>query len=441
MVYYTIPFRKSVTEPVLYVKHLIEGANQVFQNSKVPIRLTLFCATEMDVEESESSDSRLDGFLNAKRNSASDTKSAVESILNSADVAILMTSTEVEKSYTIHGLFEGASFSNIGGSTFGGPSPITKKPPLAWVAAGSAVDGDDPVQPFTHEVGHLFGCFHNREEHQGGQQNKSSYGLLIEGTRYRTTMAYHTEKHDVWIPFFTNKNLKYDGLPIGDEENDNAKTLVHNRYLISLIGNESAKCSAPVTSCAGKCLLEDIAPSNLALNDTEIWCRQHCNLASTGYFNLLGKPVGITTKTLARLQRHALLFYLTLAVMVFLTVVYILTLMIGNCCSPEEKNYGKLTATANILSILGVLLNGGSLFLILLLNGHSPYGIRPVLRGVLAFSMAGVTDVGLFCALRDTQYSLYSIRGIALMVWAVAKFITAGYQAGWFFWVRVIVAC
>ena len=67
--------------------------------------------------------------------------------------------------------------------------------------------------------------YHNREEHDGGLGNKTSYGYLINGTKYFTTMAYKTEQHDVWIPYFSSMNMTYNGLPIGDAQNDNSKTL------------------------------------------------------------------------------------------------------------------------------------------------------------------------------------------------------------------------
>ena len=60
------------------------------------------------------------------------------------------------------------------GESFIGPSQITGSLPLAWVSPGT-----DPVRTFTHEVGHLFGCKHNRDEHEG---------RLSIGTNYWTQL-------------------------------------------------------------------------------------------------------------------------------------------------------------------------------------------------------------------------------------------------------------
>ena len=157
MVYYTIPFKNIVTDPVLYIERLIEGANEVFRNNELPIRLIQFCIQELDVEES---DRRLELFLYAKGNltakeeSGDDDMLAAESILSTADIAILMTATTIDRTYYVPG---GMKLRQNGGATFGGPAPIKRTPPLGWVAAGSDQGDEDPVQTFTHEVGHIFG--------------------------------------------------------------------------------------------------------------------------------------------------------------------------------------------------------------------------------------------------------------------------------------------
>ena len=54
-----------------------------------------------------------------------------------------------------------------------------------------------------------------------GNETGYAYAYLVEGIRYYTTMAYPTQSNNVWIPYFSSKDLTYEGLPIGDAENDN----------------------------------------------------------------------------------------------------------------------------------------------------------------------------------------------------------------------------
>ena len=401
MAYYTIPFKNTVTDPVLYIERLLEGANQVFQNSELPIKLTQLCIEELDVQESSNSNERLKGFLYAKSNltwSKENDMMAAELILNTADMAILMTSTAIDRIFIKQGAM---ALRQNGGRAFGGPSPIEKKPPLAWVSAGYDVTVGDPVQSFTHEIGHIFGCYHNREELFGGQENRTNYGYLINGTNYFTTMAYQTENHNVWIPVFSSSNITYNGSQIGDTQNDNSKTLLETRFLISQIGDESGKCSSAFTSCAGKCLRGSLGPANLTTNDREIWCRSHCNMSLTGYYNLLGKPVGLHNITLARLHIYETLRPVIQSVMILLSIVYFALLWMGNFCLPERNQYRKLkitvTASTNIIAVLEALLNIGCLGLFVIYND----GVQEVLNGVLAFLMGSFVDIGFLGAVRD----------------------------------------
>ena len=301
MVYYTPAFKDVLTDPILYVEYLIEGANEVFKNSRVPLKLKGICVEELDVTESANSQIRLLDFLYAKSNltalvemlESEDVegvkKLAAKPLLNTADIAVLVMATTVDK-----------SSGWTGGRAAGvGPTQIVGEPPLAWVSAGVkhgfTHDYANPVQLFTHEVGHLLGCLHNGEAGDGGLGNETSRGYLVEGSNYLTAMAYPTQYHNVWIPYFSGKDLTYEGLPIGNAMNDNRRTLMENRFLVSEFGDESGyagTCSKIVTSCAGMCLQEGAAPPNFSYRDSEIWCRYNCMLPMSGYFNLQGEAVG-----------------------------------------------------------------------------------------------------------------------------------------------------
>ena len=72
---------------------------------------------------------------------------ATEGLLKGADVAILMTATASR---------------NFIGMAYNGPMLKTGGPPLAWVSLGRSVPAGEIS--FAHEVGHLMGCRHNREQ-------------------------------------------------------------------------------------------------------------------------------------------------------------------------------------------------------------------------------------------------------------------------------------
>ena len=141
------------------------------------------------------------------------------------------------------------------------------------------------------------------------------------------------------------------------------------------------------------------------MNDREIWCRNHCKMASTGYFNLLGQPVGLYNKALARFHAYQIFVYVYISVMIVLTLVYVAQLLIGNCCSPERKHYRRLnitvkispSASAKFLAVLGALLNIGVMGLILIYND----GAQGIVSGIMAWLMAGIVDGMLLCAFRD----------------------------------------
>ena len=121
-------------------------------------------------------------------------------------------------------------------------------------------------------------------------------------------------------------------------------------------------------------------------------------MTSTGYYNLLGKPVGLSNSN-GKLAR-TIIFYVILSVMFLLTGVYITQLVNGNSCSPERKQYRKmkvsLSAPANMLAVLGLFLNGGFMVLNLIFYG----GLRDYV-GVSVWLMAGVVDGMFLCAVRD----------------------------------------
>lgn len=79
-----------------------------------------------------------------------------------------------------------------------------------------------------HEVGHLLGCAHDRENAGGTGLEPWSYGtrLMVDGLQYRTVMAYRPGRQ---CPHFSNPRVLFRGVPTGVAEGvgaaDNARTI------------------------------------------------------------------------------------------------------------------------------------------------------------------------------------------------------------------------
>ena len=120
-------------------------------------------------------------------------------------MAILMTGTKANAK----------ARRSLGRATIGPPSSIS--PPLAWVFPAPT-----SYHVLAHEIGHIFGCQHNREwanpeEHE---VNKSNYGYLMKESNIATIMAVRVAKVKR-LPFFSSKDFKFGGKPIGDSQHDN----------------------------------------------------------------------------------------------------------------------------------------------------------------------------------------------------------------------------
>ena len=205
MVYYTPDFKKYAMYPTYFIKKQIQFANRVMYENEIPVKFNICDIEELEgFEEDPDSVKRLYEFTNAKRN-----------LLNTADIGILMTGTPAKD--------------QISGIAFPGPS---RKDQFAWVHPRKGLC-------FLHEVGHIFGCQHNREELNGGNRKESNYGFHIKGSNMTTIMAYQNKTHIKHIARFSSKDHTYKGLPLGNAKNDNRGQIIKTRFLVS---QRSWKC-------------------------------------------------------------------------------------------------------------------------------------------------------------------------------------------------------
>ena len=136
MLYFTPAFRMAVSDPIYHIRRQVAFANLVLSKSEIPVKLYIYCIEELlGFVESSDGLERIYDFQDAKKN-----------LLNTADMAILMTGTPTDKSVGLAWLGPPIKYGTL---------------PIAWVYP------EDPLT-FLHELGHIFGCLHNREEQEQG---------------------------------------------------------------------------------------------------------------------------------------------------------------------------------------------------------------------------------------------------------------------------------
>lgn len=164
--YYTDDFAAVTSDPEAEINQYVANANAGYANSDLPIRLEAFCIKEIPFEE------RADAVGMVKEFAVS--MGSHEATRNTADTALLVLS----KSYS----------GTCGIATIGAHQPTVQ--PFGWIAKGCqlVVTG--------HEIGHNFGCLHNKEI-QAGKNPPSyfegfEYGNLIDDPKDGTPTGHAT---------------------------------------------------------------------------------------------------------------------------------------------------------------------------------------------------------------------------------------------------------
>ncbi len=95
-----------------------------------------------------------------------------------------------------------------------------------------------------HEVGHLLGCDHDRENSIGAGLNAWAYGtrITVDGVVYRTVMAYRPGRQ---MPHFSNPRVLFRGVPTGSADGrmaaDNVRTLNSTAALVAGVREPPAR--------------------------------------------------------------------------------------------------------------------------------------------------------------------------------------------------------
>ncbi len=120
---------------------------------------------------------------------------------------------------------------------------------FAVVKRAGAVGGG---YAFTHELAHVMGCQHDRDNSLNAKQellfgsHPYSFGhrFIANGTTYRTVMAYNP---GIPIPYFSNPNLTYLGARLGIADAPGVTNAADNAKTISLNAGTVSAFLGPVT--------------------------------------------------------------------------------------------------------------------------------------------------------------------------------------------------
>jgi len=207
--YYNQEFKKNVDNIDMYFQEIMMRTNQGFANSNIPVLMKLHPKIE-EVKFKEGNFSyrsylerfsRIKGKIPAK-------------LLDGADIASLM----IEKTNNACGITWLAAW------RFGEPFTVQTRE-----CARNELT-------FAHEIGHIFGCVHNRKNTNVKPANipyKYGHGTYIKNKHLRTIMAYPRNVHDKPILYYSSDTVKYKGKSIGGTSMNCARVIRENRFAVA----------------------------------------------------------------------------------------------------------------------------------------------------------------------------------------------------------------
>ncbi len=205
MVLYSPAAGKAINEK--NIVHAIINTNTVFRNSDISTRLRLVYSAPIDFQETDFPDS--DVVLLAMESKIDGVIDEIHALRdqNGADLVVLIVDAE-----------------DLWSEWTNGDANVMYKndPSLSEYAPFAVVDWKSlDTTAFSHEIGHTMGAQH---DWYVTAEKKVPYpyarGYVNPEAGWRTIMAYENECTDLGkkcprIPFFSNPNIKYNGVPVG----------------------------------------------------------------------------------------------------------------------------------------------------------------------------------------------------------------------------------
>eukprot|EP00094_Tigriopus_californicus_P006036 TCALIF_05813-PA protein Name:"Similar to XCC0955 Peptidyl-Asp metalloendopeptidase (Xanthomonas campestris pv. campestris (strain ATCC 33913 / NCPPB 528 / LMG 568))" AED:0.07 eAED:0.09 QI:49/0.75/0.66/1/0.5/0.55/9/0/725 len=210
-VYFTLEFAKIELDIVGYVNNMIATANVGYMNSNIPFRLQLWCVELLEgVDESLLMPQLLPTLTTIKGD--------VTTLLDSADFAFVLLGERTD--------YCGRAY--IGSLAL----------PISIAQHSCAINSFS----FGHEIGHNFGCRHNRESYQTGSSLPGyAFGYYFANAPFRTVLGKLVSGR-TRINYFSNPNVSYQGHSTGTNASDCARQILENRIAYASIGSESQTC-------------------------------------------------------------------------------------------------------------------------------------------------------------------------------------------------------
>jgi len=249
--YFTKEAKEIIDDIDLYFDQITAITNEGFINSLIPVRMKIHCIElAADLEELYNGVPMLKAF--------DAYKGSYEALRGGADAAALIV-----KSSRLCGI------AWVDGWRFGGTLTVQTK----QCAQNSFILG--------HELGHNFGCWHDRD--QGGEGPYSyGFGAFIADGPYRTIMSYHKTGYEVRANIYSSTVAKFENTIIsGTATEDNARVIKENRFGMAAVGNEEGTCdwylatttsSPPVTTTSGVLEQQECKQKNVSyVGETKQW--------------------------------------------------------------------------------------------------------------------------------------------------------------------------
>jgi hypothetical protein len=229
MVYYTpgvVAYYGSEEAAKAAIQHFVDLTNQAFANSQVSLQIRIVAQQQIPYSDDGSPCQALDDLTDAK-GIFSDMPSLRSRY--GADLVVLLR-----------------RFNNSTNDACGCGWVLSSMTQKDWAAnhaafsvvqVGNSADGSAYYCSdftFSHELGHNFGCAHDRAHASGSGIFPYSYGFINPAGTWGTIMAYHSSR----IPFFSNPNVTYRGEPTGIAPNnpnaaDNALTINQTKDFVA----------------------------------------------------------------------------------------------------------------------------------------------------------------------------------------------------------------
>lgn len=191
------------------VQSAVANANLAYTNSGINARLRLVHA-----EEASYTETTIQNDLTALRTNGDGVLDAVHSLRNQygADVVTLL----------------GSGYAGSCGIGYMMGAPSTSFAPYAFdVVDQSCAAG---YLSYAHEVGHNQGLNHDPANASATPSYSYAYGYQDSGGVFRTVLSYGSAHR---VPFFSNPNVLYNGLPTGTPTQNNAAALNNTAPIVA----------------------------------------------------------------------------------------------------------------------------------------------------------------------------------------------------------------